>query len=77
MNIRQSKSGSMKSIFLIVILSMLFVGCNMNPSKEARIQELESEMQQTTDKISELEIRIQLLEDLNEQLKSRNLELEK
>ncbi|MEJ1223988.1 hypothetical protein [Sediminicola sp. 1XM1-17] len=66
----------MKKVLLIATFSLLFIGCNMNPSKEARIQSLETEMKQTTDKINELIIRIQSLEDINEQLKTKVIELE-
>lgn len=66
----------MKKILLIAALSLFLVGCNMNPNKEARIQKLETEFQQTTAKIIELESKVQSLEDGNEQLKARILELE-
>lgn len=48
----------------------------MNPNKEARIQQLESEIEQTLEKIDKLEIRVQTLESATEQLQSRILELE-
>ena len=67
----------MRKAFLIIILSLLFFGCNMNPSKEARIQKLETEAQQTIDKIKNLERSLQKLEGENKQLKTRVLELEK
>lgn len=67
----------MKKIFLIVIISSAFIACNPNPSKEARIQSLETSIQQAMDQINTLEIKIQALEDANQQLKSRILELEK
>ncbi|MBT8236706.1 MAG: hypothetical protein KJO04_10980 [Bacteroidia bacterium] len=66
----------MKKLLLTATLSLLFLACNMNPSKEARIQNLETEMQQATERISELEDRVQTLEDLNEVLKTRVIQLE-
>jgi cell division protein FtsL len=48
----------------------------MNPSKEARIQELKIEMLKTIDKIDSIERKIKSLEDMNEELDSRILELE-
>jgi len=66
----------MKKLLLTATLSFLFLGCNMNPSKEARIQQLESEIKQAKEQISELEERVQTLEDLNELLKNRLIQLE-
>lgn len=66
----------MKKLFLLSFLSLIIFGCNMNPNKEARIQLLESEIQQTMEKIDKLEIRVQTLESANEQLESKILELE-
>ena len=45
----------------------------MNPNKEARIQQLESEIEHTLEKIDNLEIRVQTLESANERLESRVL----
>lgn len=67
----------MKKIFLIATCSLFFLGCNMNPSKETRIQELESEIKHTMEKINNLENRVQVIEGLNDQLKTRIIELEK
>jgi PBP1b-binding outer membrane lipoprotein LpoB len=66
----------MKKIVLLAAISILFSGCNMNPSKEERIQKLETELQQSLDKIGDLEIRIQTLEGQNEELRTRILALE-
>lgn len=66
----------MKKLFVTATLSLLFFGCNMNPSKEARIQQLENEMEQAKEQISELEDRVQILEDFNESLKNRVIQLE-
>ena len=60
----------MKKTILILIIITLFVGCNINPSKEARIQKLESEMQIMMDKVNELENKVETLEVTNEQLKN-------
>ena len=67
----------MKKIFLIATCSLFLFGCNMNPSKEARIQKLETEMKQTMNEINKLESRIQTLEGINEEFKTRILELDK
>ncbi|NNG10522.1 MAG: hypothetical protein HKM92_10135 [Arenibacter sp.] len=48
----------------------------MNPSKEARILKLESEMLKVMDEIDLLQNRIQSLEVNNEELNTRILELE-
>ena len=67
----------MKKVILIASVSLFFTACNMNPSKEARIQELETEMLMAMDKIGKLENRIQILEDMNGELNAKILELEK
>ncbi|MET7029510.1 hypothetical protein [Sediminicola luteus] len=67
----------MKKIILIAAFSLLLIGCNMNPSKEARIQKLETEILKAMDKIRSLESRIQNLEDIKGELNTRILELEK
>lgn len=66
----------MKKLLLLASLSLIIFGCNMNPSKETRIQQLESDREQTLKKIDKLEIRVQTLENVNEQLESRILALE-
>jgi TolA-binding protein len=67
----------MKKIYLSATLVLFFFGCTMNPSKEARIQKLEIEIQQAIEKINSLESRIESLEEINEQLNTKILELEK
>lgn len=67
----------MRKALIILCLATFFIGCNMNPSKEARIQKLESEIQQSIDQINQLEKRVANLESSNAQLKSRLLEIEK
>lgn len=67
----------MKKVFFIATFSLYLFGCNMNPSKEARIQKLEMEVQQSIDKINKLESSVQALLAKNEQLKTRIIELEK
>lgn len=37
----------MKNIFVLFFLSIILLGCNPNPNKEARIQKLEFEIEQT------------------------------
>jgi predicted RNase H-like nuclease (RuvC/YqgF family) len=65
----------MKKIFLIAIC-LFFFGCKINPNKEARIQKLETEIKQSIDKINKLESRVEVLEDVNHQLKRGIIELE-
>lgn len=67
----------MKKTILIITLSLFFLGCNMNPNKEERIQKLEATMHQALDKIDKLEVRVQTLEQKNEQLETKIVELEK
>ena len=67
----------MKITFLIAVLSLFLFGCNVNPNKEARIQKLETEIQNTIDKINKLESSVQTLVVENEQLKIRVMALEK
>jgi hypothetical protein len=73
----------MKKIFnftnntlLITAISLSCIGCNINPSKEARIQALETQMINAMDKIDSLEKRIKTLEGVNEELKISIHELE-
>ncbi|MGA9238223.1 hypothetical protein [Robiginitalea sp.] len=62
-----------KKTVLIATLSVFLSGCNMNPSKEARIQKLETEIQQSLEKIEDLEARVRALESQNEQLQKKIL----
>ena len=66
----------MKHILVIIALSIFLFGCNMNPSKEARIQKLETETLQSVEKIKQLENKVEALENSNEQLKTRVSEIE-
>lgn len=59
----------MKNLLLIAACSLFLFGCNMNPSKEARIQKLETELEQTMSKIDGLEEKVQELTLENEILK--------
>lgn len=67
----------MKKILLIASCSLFLLGCNMNPNKEARIQKLETEIKLSMEKTNILESRVQVLENLNDQLNARITELEK
>jgi peptidoglycan hydrolase CwlO-like protein len=67
----------MKKICVIASLSLFLFACNINPNKEARIQQLETEIQQTKNKINRLESSVLALEAKNEELRTRILELEK
>lgn len=66
----------MKKLLFIAYISIMVFGCNVNPSKETRIQALESEMVITRDKIKKFEKSIQSLEKTNKKLEARILELE-
>ena len=65
-----------KKLVFITTLSVFLSGCNMNPSKEARIQKLETEIRQSLDKIDALETRVQTLESQNEALQKRLLAIQ-
>ena len=66
-----------KKTVLIATLSVFLSGCNMNPSKEARIQKLEMEIQQSLEKIEDLETRVGALESQNEELQKKLMDFEK
>ena len=57
---------SMRHVVLLSFLAVMLLGCNMNPNKEARIEQLETELEQTKEKIDVLESRIQALENARE-----------
>ena len=67
----------MKKILLIASCSLFLLGCNINPNKEARIQKLETEIKLSMENTNILESRVQVLENLNDQLNARITELEK
>ena len=71
------KSSIMKKTLLIITFAGFLISCNINPNKEARIQKLETEIQLATDKINDLDNKVESLEVDNEQLKTRILDLEK
>ena len=52
----------MKQLFVITAFLVLFVGCNVNENKEARIRKLETQIKHTTTRLEEFESRIQTLE---------------
>jgi len=58
----------MRKTLIIAMLAILFIGCNINPSKEARLQKLEAEMQQMNNAVMELESQVQALEEKNKEL---------
>lgn len=66
----------MNKILGMIALSVFTLGCNINPSKEARIQQLETEVQQSMEKINQLESRIETLEELNAGLQSKIEEMD-
>lgn len=61
----------MKNVLALVIFASFLVSCNVNPSKEARIQKLESEISTVTSQIKKIENRVKLLETENEELKTK------
>ena len=65
-----------KKITLLSLMALSLSGCNPNPSKEARIQKLEAEIEVSIEQIEELKVRIETLENLNEELHSRIRTLE-
>ena len=54
----------MKKILLFTVFTAFLYGCNMNPNKEERIQKLETELQKSSKKISELEKKIESKENI-------------
>jgi prefoldin subunit 5 len=66
----------MKRLLLLSLLFSIVSGCNLNPSKEARIQQLENEIKQLTEKIEMVEYSVQKLDSTNKQLRSKILEFE-
>lgn len=64
----------MKKILICTLLMTFLLGCNVNPSKEARIKKLESEMQQSMEKIDFLETKIQQLEEASKQMQPQPVE---
>jgi len=51
----------MKKVILILGVLVLLLSCTMNPSKESRIQHLEAEQVKTSQKMEQLEKRIDSL----------------
>lgn len=66
----------MKKAQVTLILSILLFGCNMKPNKEARIQKLETEIQKSTERINQLEKKVEILEKYNSELKLKIKEIE-
>ncbi len=66
----------MKKALGIFILAILLFGCNMNPSKEARIQKLETEILNSMEQINKLEKRVETLEQNNTELESKIEQIE-
>lgn len=66
----------MKNIFPLLVLSLMIAGCNMNPNKEARIQQLESQLEQTLIKIDQIENKIESLENSSKENKFKIEKLE-
>ncbi|MCG2431023.1 hypothetical protein [Aequorivita xiaoshiensis] len=66
----------MKKTILISLISLGLYGCNMNPNKEARIQQLETKTEKKFEAFKKLENRILTLENANAKLESRILKLE-
>lgn len=66
----------MKKALGIFMLSILLFACNMNPNKEARIQKLEMEIQNSMERINQLEQKVEILEQNNAALQSKIEEIE-
>lgn len=62
-----------KVIFTLTALALL-LSCNMNPSKESRLQKLETELLLTTEKVHELEKKIDSLAAFNSDFKTQMLQ---
>jgi len=67
----------MNRLIFFSCLALFLTACNMSPNKEARIQTLEAELVEQTEKVTVLEQRVGTLEEANRQLEVRMLELEK
>ena len=65
----------MKKILLFTVFTAFLYGCNMNPNKEERIQKLETELQKSSKKISELEKKIESKENITTIKKENNMKL--
>ena len=52
----------MKKLLLTPAFLVMFVGCNVNESKEGRIRKLETQNEEMVDRLELLENRIQILE---------------
>ena len=52
----------MKRLVIASLAVAIFVGCNVNESKEGRIRKLESQVKQTTERLDQFEERLQDLE---------------
>jgi outer membrane murein-binding lipoprotein Lpp len=61
----------MRKTLFIAMLAILLSGCNINPSKVARIQQLEAEMQQMSNAVMELESQVEALEEKNKELEMK------
>lgn len=60
-----SKIADMKSILRllpVLIICLLIFGCNVNPSKEARLQQLEADVAKSLETIKGLEAKVARLE---------------
>lgn len=62
------KVNIIKKIIFRSLLSLSFFGCQLDPNKEARIQQLESEIKSSSETLKKLEMRIQTLDSANANL---------
>ena len=76
-NINQLKYSFMKKNLIIATFVFMFVSSTMNPSKEERIQKLETEIQIVKDNVTNLENKVRNLETSNKQLQTKIRVLEK
>jgi len=65
----------MKNVLAVLAVTLFLFGCNMNPSKETRIQKLEAEVELSLEKINQLEARLDSVEAAHQQLEMKILEL--
>lgn len=65
----------MKQLVLLSFFTLTLWSCNPNPNKEARIQQLETKLEQLLERSIDLEARIQELEEINSNLEAEVSEL--
>ena len=69
------KNETMKKTVLLSLILALLLGCNKNPNKEERIQKLEIELKKSSEKINELEQKIELKQTTTNNKKENDMNL--